>query len=94
MRQAIQLLLALAISACGKVNTPQEIDAAVDAPEDSHVDADIDAPAPTRVHQLTAGGGRLVGATYTFEAQLGHGLDQRPIEGGTHHLKPNTAIKP
>jgi hypothetical protein len=101
MKHAMSVLLALALSACGDIET-QETDAAVDAPPDAETDAgtDIpidapnDAPPPKEARELTSGGGRMVGATYTFEVQLGHGLDQRPMQGSAHRLDPNTAIKP
>lgn len=60
---------------------------------DAGIDAAPAAPPPPG-QALTTTSGRLTSATYTLDVQVGHGLDQRPAAGATHHLEPSTVIKP
>ncbi|MBK9035837.1 MAG: hypothetical protein IPL61_32080 [Myxococcales bacterium] len=95
------LLLLGAAGACGivhpdatdggppPIDAPQEIDAGVDAAPDA-----TPQPPPTASRALVTGAGRMTSATYTFEVELGHPVDQRPARGATVTLEGNTAIEP
>ena len=95
-------------AACGSVTPKNDaappIDAAVidavDAPPPiDATDAAIDAPdampaASPPGQELGAAGGRLTGATFTLDVQLGHPVGQQPIQGATLRLEGNAPIKP
>ena len=95
----------VALAACGSGTQPLDdagprIDAAVDDAVDA-VDAAVDAPvdAPpqppaTPSREIVGGAGRLTGATYTFDFELGHSVGQRPATSATYRIEGNAAIKP
>lgn len=92
---------ALLLVACGTVQNPAKEDAGVrdDAqiPVDAtNVDAGVDAGMAMSPpgQDMTGGSGRLTGATYTLDVQLGHPSSQRPIQGPTRRLEGNAPIKP
>src|SRR5690349_15607127 len=99
-------LFAAALAACGNVRNnpdapPPPTDAAVDADEtlidaaiDAPTDAGVDAAPPSSGQEFTGAGGRVGGATFTMDVQLGHPIEQRQIQGTTYRLEANTPIKP
>jgi hypothetical protein len=99
-------LSAAALAACGNVRNnpdapPVPIDAAVDgdvlpidAAIDAPIDAAVDAPAPSPGQEFTGAGGRVGGATFTMDVQLGHPHGQQQLQGSTYRLEANTPIKP
>jgi hypothetical protein len=68
---------------------PPPIDAAVDA-----MPPPIDAPPPSPGQEFGAAGGRVGGATFTMDVQLGHPVGQQQLQGSTFRLEANTPIKP
>jgi hypothetical protein len=93
------VVLLLTTVACGNITRKQEDGGIV--PDDAAVDDAVitpDAPdevaAPTESREVVSGGAKLTGATYTFEVQVGHGIDQRPATGATYTLEGNAAVKP
>lgn len=91
------LLLIVCLTACGNITRKQEDggvvkdDAGIDAKMD---DASIDAPPPKESHEVVSGGARMSGATYTFEVQLGHPIQQSAATGPTYTMEGNAAVKP
>lgn len=65
---------------------------AVDAGDGSSPDAAVARLTPAA--ELTAGAGRIRGATYTMDVQIGHSYDQRPIAAGGKQIQGGAAIKP
>jgi hypothetical protein len=51
-------------------------------------------PLPTEAREVTAGGGRVRGATFTLDVQLGHPLRQGRVSGPTYALEGNAAVRP
>lgn len=105
--RSLVLFLATALAACGSVkpmspdggsddaggiDAPDVVD--IDAGTDANVDAGIDAPPPPPGQELTSSGGRVTGATFTLDVQLGHPVDQRQLDGSAFRLEANTPIKP
>ncbi len=100
------MLSIAALAACGNVrqnpDAPPGIDAQaidadtpiIDAGIDSAVDASPDAPSPPAGQDLGAAAGRVTGATFTMDVQLGHPIGQQQIQGSTYRLEANTPIKP
>lgn len=108
MRRIIAALtLASAVlAACGNVRQnpdapPPPTDAAVDgdvpidAPDASvPIDAAPDGPLPSPGQDFSSAGGRVGGATFTMDVQLGHPHSQEQLQGSTYRLEANTPIKP
>jgi hypothetical protein len=76
----------------GTTDAPDVID--VDAGVDAMADAAIDAPPPPPGQELTTSGGRVMGAVFTLDVQLGHPIEQRALQGAASQLESNTPIKP
>lgn len=103
------LLAAASLAACGSVKPalpdaepPGDDAGTIDAPDvmnvdaglDAMVDAGIDAPPPPPGQELTTSGGRMTGAVFTLDVQLGHPVEQRAQAGANYHLEASTPIKP
>lgn len=90
----------LVVSACGNVARNRDAatvpyDAAIDTP--AKIDAPPDSaplPPPPEAREFVSGGTRMTGATYTFDVQVGHGVQQGKITGPTYKLEGNAAVKP
>ena len=94
------------LTACGNVRNnpdapPPPTDAAdagvdpIDAPDAMQpIDAAIDAPPPLPGQDFTGAGGRVGGATFTMDVQLGHPHGQQQLQGSTYRLEANTPVKP
>lgn len=95
-----------ALAACGNVRqnpdaSPPPTDVMVDAEEqpidagiDAMPDAAPDASPPSPGQEFTGAGGRVGGATFTMDVQLGHPHGQNQLQGSTYRLEANTPIKP
>lgn len=91
-------LALLVVAACSNVTREQHdaavvYDAAIDT---SQPPPPIDAsPAPPKeAREFVSGGARMMSATYTFEIQVGHDVQQGKIAGPTYKLEGNAAVKP
>jgi hypothetical protein len=103
---ALTIATAASAAACGNVRQnpdapPPPIDAAVDGDEtiidaaiDAPTDAGVDASNPSPGQEFTGAGGRVGGATFTMDVQLGHPVGQNQLQGTTYRLEANTPIKP
>jgi hypothetical protein len=93
MPRLTSLLTVFAVAACGDITRPGQgnrDDAAVpDAPPDVP-----EQPPPTPSRDLVGGAGRLSGATFTLEVEIGHPISQEPARGTTYTIQGNAAIKP
>ena len=95
-----------ALAACGNVkNNPDAPPPPTDVPVDAGVeidatdamvpiDAAIDAPAGSPGQEFNGAAGRVGGATFTMDVQLGHPVGQQQLQGTTYRLEANTPIKP
>lgn len=94
--------LLLAIAACGNISRKQEdggvrddarmADASV--PADGAATPDAPVAPPTESREITGGGARMTGATYTLDVQIGHGLPQNKATGATYQIEGNAGVKP
>jgi hypothetical protein len=94
------LVAIVCLAACGNITRKQD-DAGVrdDTRIDTMmmVDAGIDAPPalpPTESREIVNGAGRLTGATFTLDVQIGHGISQERASGATFTIEGNAAVKP
>jgi len=94
------LVLLLMAAACGNITRKGGDDGGL-PPDDAPLDAAIDAPPdmpppppPTEAREIVNGAGRLTGATFTLEVQVGHGFSQNTASGPTYTIQGNTAVKP
>lgn len=95
-----------ALAACGNVrqnpDAQQPTDAApidaeempIDAPIDTPTDVPVDVPDPSPGQDFSGASGRVGGATFTMDVQLGHPHGQQQLQGTTYRLEANTPIKP
>jgi hypothetical protein len=51
-------------------------------------------PTPTESREVTAGGARLRGTTFTLDVQIGHSLRQTTVAGPKFVLDSNPAVRP
>jgi hypothetical protein len=91
------LLVICALAACGSVTRTNPEDGG--PPEDAAgFDAGVpDAqpqPLPTPSRDIVGGAGRVSGATYTLDAEIGFGVSQQPTSGATYTMEGNAAVKP
>jgi hypothetical protein len=84
------VLSVLLVTACGSVSRPFD-DAGVPASEGG-IDAAPLPPTPSR--ELVNGAGRLKGATFTLDVEVGHAFGQQKATGPTYRIEGNTAVKP
>jgi hypothetical protein len=98
MRRTIfVLLVAAAAAACGSVRAEPDPDAApppTDVAVDAGIETDVDAPPPSPGQALTSAGGRVTGATFTMDVQLGHSHGQNPMTAATYRLEASTPVEP
>ncbi|HVK74876.1 MAG TPA: hypothetical protein VM734_16220 [Kofleriaceae bacterium] len=92
-RFALTLVAALPLLACAS-DPPRFIDAGPPPPIDASVDAPIDAAVAPPGREVTSGGGRLRGARFVVDVQVGHGTAQSPAAGTGHVVEGNAPIKP
>ena len=76
----LMTLALLVIAACGNVTRNSD--------EVAH-DAAI-----RESRELVNGSARMSGATYTFDLQVGHGMQQKKTMGSTYRFEGNAAVKP
>jgi hypothetical protein len=94
----IACLLALLVAACGSTSRPFD-DGGVDPPDDA-MPFDAEVPdavpqlPPTPSREFVGGAGRVSGATYTFDVEIGHPIGQQPASGATYTMEGNAAVKP
>ncbi len=94
MRFACLLSLCLA-AACGTASRPFS-DGGGPPPADAKV---IDAAPPDAQHATPAretvtSSGHMAGTTYQMDIEVGTAYGQAPMQGGTHKLEGNAAVKP
>lgn len=65
-----------------------------DAAHDAPIDAPIDADTSASRSELTNAATRAQSHTYTLDFQIGHPMDQGPMNSATYQLAPLPAIKP
>lgn len=99
MVRLMKFALVVVVAACGRVSQQQQDaavihDAAIDSPNLPPVDASPDAPPLRESRELVTGGTRMIGATYTFDIQVGHGMQQSKAAGPTYRFEANAAVKP
>lgn len=84
----IACLLALCLgAACGDVTRPGT--GGDGGPPDANPQA-----AATPAREIVGGAGRVTGATYTLDVEIGHPVSQEPATGATYTIEGNAAIKP
>ena len=87
------LAAALALAACKGGGSYTDAAIPDDAqPLDANVVFDAAPPAPGR--EVTSGGGRVQGAQYILDVQIGHGMSQRPAQGSDVIVEGNSPVKP
>src|SRR5690349_9921173 len=101
MARAVRLMLLCALAACGQASRP--FDDANPGPPDARVpdanpeiipDAMPELLPPTPSREVVNGAGRMSGATYTLDVEIGPPISQQPAARATHTIEGNTAIKP
>lgn len=80
------LLLICAAIGCGDVTRPGT------GGDAGPPDAGPQGATPAR--EVVGGAGRVTGATYTLDVEIGHPVSQEPASGNTYTIEGNTAIKP
>jgi len=92
-------VLVVCVGACGNI-TRKSHDAGVpsDASDAGVKDGmDIDAfvqPPPTPAREVINAAGRMTGATYTLDVEIGVPFQPQKATGGTYTIQPNTAVQP
>lgn len=84
---ALVLLLA---AACGSINRNDPYDAGYSEPPPSP------SPDAAQLHEARefVGGARMKGATYTFDVEIGHAVQQGKAAGPTYQFQASPAVKP
>jgi hypothetical protein len=87
---ALVLLLA---AACGSIHRKDPGEAGVPEPPPPPPDARPDA---AQLHEARefVGGARMKGATYTFDVEVGHAVQQGKAAGATYQFQASPAVKP
>jgi len=85
-------LVLLVAAACGNINRNNPYDAGSEAlppPPDAQPDA-------AQLHEARefVGGARMKGATYTFDVEVGHAVQQGKAASATYQLQASPAVKP
>jgi hypothetical protein len=78
------LLLICVAAGCGDVTRPGTGDG---GPPDAN-------PGAGAAREIVGGAGRVTGATYTLDVQVGHPVSQEPASGATYTIEGNAAVKP
>jgi hypothetical protein len=89
MVRLIALVLFVA-AACGNINRKDPYDAGVSEPPPPLPDA-------AQLHEareFVSGGARMSSATYTFDVQVGHAVQQGKASGATYQFQASPAVKP
>jgi hypothetical protein len=50
-------------------------------------------PPPTPAREIVSGAGRMTGATYTLDVEIGVPFQPQKATGGTYTIQPNTAVQ-
>ena len=88
----LALLTLLGLSACGNI-TRKGDDGGV--PKDTtSIDGSPDAQMVGQSREVVSGAGRMTGATYTLDVEVGHPISQKKISSATYTLEGNAAVKP
>jgi hypothetical protein len=95
-RRGIVLAAFLALAACDKKppalpDAPPMDDA---APPDPDAPPMPDAAPPPQGQEITSGGGRVQGASFILDVQVGHGVVQQPAQGSATIVQGNAPVKP
>jgi len=96
----LMMSVVVILAACGNVSRQQYdaavvYDAAIDSPQPPPPsDAMLDAPPLKEARELVSGGTRMTSATYTFDIQVGHGMQQGKAAAATYQFEGNAAVKP
>jgi hypothetical protein len=87
---ALVLLLA---AACGSINRNDPYDAGSSEPPQPPPDARPDA---AQLHEARefVGGVHMKGATYTFDVEVGHAVQQGKAAGPTYQFQASPAVQP
>jgi hypothetical protein len=94
MVRLIALALLVAAAACGNINRKDPYDAGVSEPPQPPPDtAPIDAAQLHEARELV-GGARMKGATYTFDVEVGHAVQQGKMAGATYQFQASPAVQP
>jgi hypothetical protein len=83
----------LVVAGCGSVKRPFD-DAAIAPLDAEEIDAPVVQTPPTPARELVNAAGRLTGATFTFDIEIGHPIGQQLVSGVTYTLQGNAAVKP
>ena len=85
----------LAAAACGNISRNGPYDAGATEPPTLPPDAALpDAAVLHEAREFTSGGARMSSATYTFDVQIGHPVQQIRATGPTYQLESSAAVKP
>jgi hypothetical protein len=96
----LMMSVVIVLTACGNVSRQQHdagvvYDAAIDSPQPPPpADAMPDAPPLKETREFVNGGTRMMSSTYTFDIQVGHGMQQSKTAGATYQFEGNAAVKP
>jgi hypothetical protein len=77
------------IVACGNIASSGQHEVIHDAAIDTQ-----ELPPLREARELVSGGTRMTGATYTFDIQVGHAVQQGKAAGATYQFETNAAVKP
>lgn len=85
-------LVLLVAAACGNINRKDPGDGGSE-PLSPPPDA---APDAAQLHEARefVGGARMKGATYTFDVQVGHPVQQGKMAGATYQFQASPAVQP
>lgn len=86
-------LVLFVAAACGNIYRNDPGEAGVSEPPLSPPDARPDA---AQLHEPRefVGGVQMKGATYTFDVEVGHPVQQGKAAGATYHFQASPAVKP
>lgn len=84
-RVALALAIATVAGACGGSDPPPAVDAGL--PPDARVEV-------RENREIVSGGTRLRGGSLTMDAELGHGIQQIKVQGGSLTVEGAAVVKP
>jgi hypothetical protein len=83
-------LVLFAVAACGNINRKDPYDA-------GGSEMPLPPPDAAMLHEareFVSGGARMIGATFTFDVQVGHAVQQGKAAGPTYQFEATPAVKP
>ena len=94
MVRLIALVLLVAAAACGNINRKDPYDAGVSEP--ALPPPDVAPPDAAQLHEARefVGGVHMKGATYTFDVEIGHAVQQGKAAGATYQFQASPAVQP